>query len=214
MVRWRSRTTQTAEQRRDLGLGPWTESESALRWFNPVPLEIETTNSAVDSRPALNERPEILTQEGEDMNVNFKSTIMGAIGLAFLAGCSTASGASLPATSTTSSSAPAAASPTAQAYSVSMTDANVFAPTTITVPRGATITWTNTGTVAHTVTDDPTKAQNPADAGLPPGAQAWDSGTVNGGATFSHTFDTAGSYTYFCIPHEALGMVAHVTVTP
>src|SRR5437867_3090149 len=130
------------------------------------------------------------------MHMNFKSTIMGAIALAFVAGCSTASGASLPATSTTSSSAPAAASPTAQAYSVSMTDANVFAPTTITVPRGATITWTNTGTEGHTVTDDPSKAQNPADAVLPSGAQAWDSGTVDGGATFSHTFDTAGSYTY------------------
>jgi plastocyanin len=94
-----------------------------------------------------------------------------------------------------------------------MTDANVFQPGTLTVARGATVTWVNTGTVPHTVTDDPSKAAKPTDAVLPSGAQPWDSGNVAGGATYSHTFDVAGQYTYFCIPHEALGMVARITVT-
>ena len=101
----------------------------------------------------------------------------------------------------------------AQSVNVNMTDANLFQPATLTVPRGTTVTWTNTGQVGHTVTDDPSKAANPSDSVLPSGAQAWDSGTVNGGGTFSHTFDTPGQYVYFCIPHEALGMIGRITVT-
>jgi plastocyanin len=101
----------------------------------------------------------------------------------------------------------------AQSVNVNMTDANLFQPATLTIPRGTTVTWTNTGQVGHTVTDDPSKAANPSDSVLPSGAQAWDSGTVNGGGTFSHTFDTPGQYVYFCIPHEALGMIGRITVT-
>ena len=44
--------------------------------------------------------------------------------------------------------------------------------------------------------------------------EAWDSGQLNGGQSFSHTFDAPGDYTYFCMPHESLGMVGHITVTP
>jgi plastocyanin len=94
-----------------------------------------------------------------------------------------------------------------------LTDANQFQPATLSVPTGTTVTWTNTGSTQHTVTDDPSKAVNAADAALPAGAQAWDSGILNGGQTFTHTFTTPGTYKYFCIPHEALGMLATITVT-
>jgi plastocyanin len=100
-----------------------------------------------------------------------------------------------------------------QSFTVDMNDANQFRPADVTVPKGATVTWTNSGQVIHTVTDDPLKAINKSDAVLPGGAQPWDSGNVDGGARYSHTFDVAGQYTYFCIPHEALGMVGHVTVS-
>jgi plastocyanin len=53
---------------------------------------------------------------------------------------------------------------------------------------------------------------NKGDAVLPDGAQPWDSGIITGGQTYSHTFDVAGQYSYFCIPHEALGMVGKITV--
>jgi plastocyanin len=33
------------------------------------------------------------------------------------------------------------------------------------------------------------------------------------GGTFSFTFEEPGTYDYFCIPHEDLGMVGSVTVT-
>ena len=120
--------------------------------------------------------------------------------------------------SPTSGSTPAAAASTAgpaapTSASVSMTDALKFEPATVTVARGGTVTWTNSSATMHTVTDDPSKAANKADAALPSGAQPWDSGTINPGQTFRHTFDTPGTYKYFCTPHEAAGMVATIIVT-
>jgi hypothetical protein len=43
----------------------------------------------------------------------------------------------------------------------------------------------------------------------------WDSGMIEGGSggTFSFTFEEPGTYDYFCIPHESLGMIGSVTVT-
>lgn len=99
------------------------------------------------------------------------------------------------------------------AFTVTMTSANRYEPPTLTVPRGASVTWRNTGSIGHTVTDDPAKAQNRANAALPAGAQPWDSGTIAGGQSFTRTFDTPGDYTYFCIPHESVGMVGKLTVT-
>jgi plastocyanin len=100
-----------------------------------------------------------------------------------------------------------------QQSNVSMTDANQYVPASLSVPRGATVVWTNTGSVAHTVTDDPNKAINKADSVLPNGAQPFDSGIINGGGTYSHTFNVPGQYVYFCIPHESLGMVGRITVS-
>jgi len=108
------------------------------------------------------------------------------------------------------------ASPTslaAQTLTVSLTSANQASPVSIDVPRGATVVWTNTSQTNHTVTDDPSKAANASDAGLPQGAQAWDSGQLGPGVTFTHIFDTPGQYTYFCTNHETQGMVAHITVS-
>jgi plastocyanin len=127
--------------------------------------------------------------------------------------------------SNTSASTPTAADPAAAAdgggaadVTIKMTNSNEFQPATIAVARGTTVTWINSGQAPHTVTGDPSKAANPTDAVLPSGARAWDSGQLNGGVlnsgqSFSYTFDMPGDYTYFCIPHESVGMVAHISVT-
>ena len=77
---------------------------------------------------------------------------------------------------------------------------NFFAPANITVEPGTTVTWVQSGDNPHTTTSYD---------GL------WDSGMIEGGSggTFSFTFEESGTYDYFCIPHEDLGMVGSVTVT-
>jgi plastocyanin len=88
-----------------------------------------------------------------------------------------------------------------------------FDPPVLTVPRGTTVTWLNTSSIQHTVTDDASKAQNKADAALPAGAEPWDSGNIDPGGRYQHTFDVAGTYKYFCIPHETAGMLGTIVVT-
>ena len=126
---------------------------------------------------------------------------LGAAALPILAACAPSGGG-----------AGATSTPGAGGTVVEMTDDLTFEPEELTVKVGDTVTWRNTGTVVHTSTDDPSKAQDPANAVLPEGAEPWDSGDVAGGEEFSHTFETPGEYTYFCIPHEAAGMVARLTV--
>jgi plastocyanin len=95
---------------------------------------------------------------------------------------------------------------------IEMTDDLRFDPEELTISVGDTVTWRNISSVDHTATDDPSKAQDPANAVLPDGAEPWDSGNIEPGAEWSYTFETPGEYTYFCIPHEAAGMVARITV--
>jgi plastocyanin len=77
---------------------------------------------------------------------------------------------------------------------------NFFAPANITVEPGTTVTWVQSGNNSHSTTSYD---------GL------WDSGIIPGGSggSFSFTFQEPGTYDYFCIPHEDLGMVGSVTVT-
>ena len=72
-----------------------------------------------------------------------------------------------------------------------------FNPAAITVPVGATITWTNEDSVRHTVTLD---------------SGAVTSDALATGATYSQTFTTAGTFPYHCSIHPS--MKGSVTVTP
>lgn len=47
---------------------------------------------------------------------------------------------------------------------------------------------------------------------VPEGAAAFDSGTLEAGKTFEHTFETPGVHNYYCTPHVGLGMVGLVVV--
>lgn len=62
-----------------------------------------------------------------------------------------------------------------------------FQPASITVPAGATVTWTNRDSVAHTVTADDGSFKSPSIAG-------------NGGK-YERTFSEPGTYKYHCTPH-------------
>jgi plastocyanin len=88
--------------------------------------------------------------------------------------------------------APAAASAitvSAKTASVSILDGSsqsdyVFSPSSITVATGDTVSWTNNGAEPHDVTG----------SGL-------DSGTLQSGQGYSHTFTSAGDFSYICSIH-------------
>nr|AIF14351.1 blue (type1) copper domain-containing protein [uncultured marine thaumarchaeote KM3_67_A06] len=67
-----------------------------------------------------------------------------------------------------------------------------FIPHTVTIGVGETVTWENTDTAAHTATGG-----NPSDG--PSGV--FDSSLMMVGASFSHTFEEAGTYDYHCMVH-------------
>lgn len=64
-----------------------------------------------------------------------------------------------------------------------------FQPGQITLVQGSTVTWTNQGQAAHTVTSD---------NGL------WDSGNLATGKSFAHIFDKPGTYNYHCSIHPSM----------
>jgi plastocyanin len=114
-----------------------------------------------------------------------------------------------------SATATPVASPTSAA-TVQMTDQLEFVPATVTIQVGESVAWVNASAIPHTATDDPAKnpvAQVfPEYAKLPPGAMAWDSGLLQPGQSFAHTFTVPGTYAYFCIPHVLSGMRGTITV--
>ena len=67
-----------------------------------------------------------------------------------------------------------------------------FAPPVFVVRPGSTVTWANTSGVFHSVV---------ADDG------SFSSGAPSGSFTFSHQFDTAGTYRYYCSVHGGIGGV-------
>ena len=68
----------------------------------------------------------------------------------------------------------------------------MFTPSQITVQKGATVTWTNNDSVAHTVTDDLSNVGGP------------DSGDIQPGSTYSFKFTKAGSFQYHCNIHHSM----------
>lgn len=100
----------------------------------------------------------------------------------------------------------------AASATVQMTNDMRFAPATVRIQAGATVTWRNTSSVGHTVTADPGLASDAAHVRLPEGASPFNSGNIPPGQSYSRTFEVAGSYTYFCVPHESQGMIGRIVV--
>lgn len=79
-----------------------------------------------------------------------------------------------------------------------------FNPAAITIAVGDTVTW-NFVSPNHTTTSDATT-----------GLDAWDSGVISPGGSFSHTFVNPGDHPYYCAIHSFPGgtmMNGVVTVT-
>jgi alcohol dehydrogenase (cytochrome c) len=70
-----------------------------------------------------------------------------------------------------------------------------FEPTRVQVSAGTTVAWDNMGSAVHTATDQRGR---------------WDTGDIPAGESRSVTFDTLGSYVFFCKPHP--WMIGEVVV--
>ena len=65
-----------------------------------------------------------------------------------------------------------------------------FNPATLTVPKGTAVVWVNSDSVKHTIVSDAGTEINSA--------------ALSKGQTYSHTFNTAGTYNYYCSLHPAM----------
>ncbi len=75
---------------------------------------------------------------------------------------------------------------------------NRNADATVTIQVGETVRWTNSDDVAHTVDSGEGTGGTEGD-GVPEGASdAMDSGRLEPGETYEFTFETAGTWTYYC----------------
>ena len=78
----------------------------------------------------------------------------------------------------------------------------VFTPSSVTIQPGDQVKWTWSSSGHSTTSGSP---------GMPNGI--WDSGLLNQGATFTRTFNTAGTFPYYCTPHGGCcAMVGTVVV--
>ena len=62
-----------------------------------------------------------------------------------------------------------------------------FNPSQITIKKGETVIWTNKDSTPHTVLSDSGNEIN--------------SGSLSNGQTYSHTFNQAGTFEYYCSIH-------------
>jgi plastocyanin/DNA/RNA endonuclease YhcR with UshA esterase domain len=82
---------------------------------------------------------------------------------------------------------------------------NYFAPAYLSIQVGDTVTWTQVSG-SHNV--------NGSLSTFPTNPAGFTNGAVAGGTwTYSHVFSAAGTYSYQCDPHAAMGMVGTVKVT-
>lgn len=65
-----------------------------------------------------------------------------------------------------------------------------FNPETVTIPKGATIIWTNSDSASHTIVSDD--------------GNEISSNSFSKGETFAHTFNTPGTYNYHCGIHPSM----------
>jgi plastocyanin len=86
-----------------------------------------------------------------------------------------------------------------------------FDPIGLYVQPGTTVRWIARENVHTTTAYHPNNDHH--SLRIPDGAVPWDSGfLVKPGATFDVTLRVPGVYDYYCVPHEAAGMVGRIVV--
>src|ERR1700757_277800 len=122
-------------------------------------------------------------------SVTFGSNASGTPGMPGMSGMPSTPGAP-------SGTASATGSPAAVAGDQVTIDNFAFAPATLTVKAGTTVTWTNKDEEPHTVAASDGSFHSPG---------------MGTGATFTHTFSTAGTFDYVCSIHPSMHGTVVVT---
>ena len=121
-------------------------------------------------------------------------SVLGLVGLGMMvltgAGCRSDS-------SNSYATSPTAPSPTNSSPGTVQMAGMAFAPATITVSAGTTVTWRNDDGYVHTATSD---------------TGVWDTGNVDGGGSASFKFNSPGTFPYHCTFHASMGMKGTVIV--
>ncbi|MBF0563736.1 MAG: cupredoxin domain-containing protein [Nitrospirae bacterium] len=78
-----------------------------------------------------------------------------------------------------------------------------FTPPTLNINAGDTVKWVFQSS-GHTTTSGSNCTPD----------NKWDSGFIASGGTFQFTFNSAGTYPYFCTAHCDLGMTGNIVVSP
>ncbi|MBM3320089.1 MAG: plastocyanin [Candidatus Eisenbacteria bacterium] len=101
----------------------------------------------------------------------------------------------------------AAAGPALADTTTVTTSGTTFVPASITIQLGDTVRWVN-GSLSHTVTSG-------FGSGDPNAGALFDAPLSGLNPEFFYAFsDTAGTYPYFCRPHEIMGMTGTIIVQP
>ncbi|WAC90715.1 cupredoxin domain-containing protein [Mycobacterium sp. Aquia_213] len=126
-----------------------------------------------------------------------KHRVLLAAGVLLLAGCSASRpDAQAPVTIRPDSGAtPSITAPPASGNQVAI-DGFAFAPATLTVRAGTTVTWINRDEEPHTVAASDGSFHSPG---------------MGTGASFTHTFSTAGTFDYVCSIHPMMHGTVVVT---
>lgn len=126
-----------------------------------------------------------------------------------LAGCGGSSSYSSPPSTDTGNPTP---TPVPSQHTVQVGPGMTFSPATLTIKPGDTVTWTWRES-GHSVTSG-TDGNADGNFCSPSDGNCSSATLSSAGATYSHTFTTAGSFPYFCVVHFSMGMTGVIDVVP
>lgn len=84
----------------------------------------------------------------------------------------------------------------------------VFEPSSVTISKGDSVTWTNNAGFPHNIVFD----EDGVPAGVNADALSNEDYLNAPGETVTRKFDVAGEYNYYCEPHQGAGMQGKVIV--
>ncbi|MFC4986781.1 plastocyanin/azurin family copper-binding protein [Saliphagus infecundisoli] len=139
--------------------------------------------------------------------------ILATGGVTSLAGCSSGNGngdGGEPATTETEGTDGSGSSNTVMM--VTEDSEYYFDPIGLFVESGETVTF-EIESGSHSATAYEEETSSASVTRIPDGAETFNSETLSEqGATYEHTFETTGTYDYFCIPHKTQGMIGRIVV--